>query len=74
MSHGDLYNVPRGDSPVDLRREFPHIGSVGTKLAILALSMAVRAPAVELKPETRAAFERYVREAESRIQTLAGRP
>ena len=41
---------------------------MGTRIAVLALAGAGWASAAELKPETRTAFDRYVRQAESRIE------
>jgi hypothetical protein len=41
---------------------------LGTRIAVLALAAAGLASAAELGPETRAAFDRYVRQAESRIE------
>jgi hypothetical protein len=42
---------------------------VGTRIGLLVLVAAGWVSAAELTPETRAAFERYVRQAESRIET-----
>jgi len=39
-----------------------------TRIAVLALAAAGWVSAADLRPETRAAFDRYVRQAESRIE------
>jgi hypothetical protein len=40
---------------------------LGIRIAVLVLAAAGWVSAAELRPETRAAFDRYVRQAESRI-------
>jgi hypothetical protein len=46
-----------------------HVGSLVVRIVVFALAGACCAAAAELKPETRAAFDRYVRQAEARIET-----
>ncbi|MCX6626290.1 MAG: hypothetical protein NTW28_01485, partial [Candidatus Solibacter sp.] len=41
---------------------------MGTRIAVIVLATAGWVSATELRPETRAAFDRYVRQAESRIE------
>ena len=41
---------------------------MGTRIAVLAAAATGWVSAAELRPETRAAFDRYIRQAESRIE------